>query len=217
MSPREGRPRPRLLIGTRNQGKAREIVQLLGDLPYEALTLEDIGIDLDVRETGRTFEENAIIKATTYAEVSGLLTLADDSGLEVDALGGLPGVYSARFGGYHGRDRERNLYLLRRLEGVPRERRTARFRCVIALAHPDGRVWTVEGSVEGVIEYQPRGEHGFGYDPIFFIPQLGKTMAELPPEEKNRISHRARAMAKARELLLQLLEGREPPAIGEEG
>ena len=151
----------------------------------------------EVEETGRTFHENAVIKAKEYARLSGLITLADDSGLEVDALGGEPGVLSARYTGPNASDEERNAYLLKKLEGVPTDKRTARFRCVIAIAFPDGKVEVVEGRREGVVQYAPRGNNGFGYDPIFLLPELGLTMAELPPEQKNTLSHRAEAARKA--------------------
>ncbi len=182
-----------LLIATHNPGKVREYRELLRDLPVRLTFLDEVGIDDEVPETGRTFEENAVQKALAYARRSGLLTLADDSGLEVDALGGAPGVHSARYAGPHATDEDRIRKLLDALRGVPPERRTARFRCVIAVATPEGDLITAEGRVEGRIAEAPRGHHGFGYDPVFYLPDLGKTMAELPPEEKNRLSHRARA------------------------
>ncbi len=195
----------KLLIATRNRGKLREYEALLADLGLELVDLNSAGITLEVEETGATFEENAILKARTYAQASGLLTLADDSGLEVDALRGEPGVHSARYDGCGGSDEDRYRLLLRRLEGVPEEARGARFRCVIAIATPEGEVYTSEGTCEGCIAFQPRGSHGFGYDPIFFVPGYGRTMAQLPPEVKNRISHRARAVEGAREILRHLL------------
>ncbi len=193
----------KLLIATNNRGKLREYRELLGELSCELTSLAEEGIELKVEETGRSYRENAILKATAYARVSGLLTVADDSGLEVDALGGEPGIFSARYGGL-GTDEERYRLLLKRLEGVPWPERTARFRCVIALAFPEGRVETFEGVCEGVIAFEPRGEHGFGYDPVFYLPELGRTMAELTPQEKNRISHRARAAARLRKFLISL-------------
>src|SRR2546422_9282013 len=156
---------------------------------------------MDVEETGTTFVENAILKAKAYARASDLLSLADDSGLEIDALGGAPGVYSARYLGEGMPYEERFRVILEQLKAQPVEQRTARFRCVIALAEPSGYVRTVEGVIEGVIAQEPRGENGFGYDPIFFVPELGKTTAELTPEQKNRISHRGRAAQRAHMLL----------------
>ncbi|MHB1296008.1 MAG: XTP/dITP diphosphatase [Anaerolineae bacterium] len=191
----------KLLIATHNPGKKAEFARLFAGLDLELLTLDDLGVRTSIEETGRTFAENALLKARGYADATGLLTLADDSGLEVDALGGAPGVLSARYAGEHASDAERNRLLLRNLEGVPEERRGARFRCVIALAWPDGRTATAEGTVEGRVADAPRGAHGFGYDPVFYLPEQGCTMAELPPEAKNRISHRARAAEKAREIL----------------
>jgi len=191
----------RLLIATRNEGKKAEYAALLADPEIELLTLKDLGIEMEVEETGHTYAENALLKARAYAAASGMITLADDSGLEVDALGGEPGVRTARYGGEGLSDEERYLLLLEKLRGVPPERRTARFRCVIALVHPDGREVLLEGTCEGRISEEPRGQEGFGYDPVFFLPELNCTMAELPAEAKNRISHRARAARQAREVL----------------
>jgi XTP/dITP diphosphohydrolase len=156
-------------------------------------------------ESGESFQENACIKATAVARATGCLALADDSGLEVDALGGEPGVLSARYGGPTATDADRNRLILERLRGVPKERRTARFRCVIAIADPQGQVRVSEGICEGRITQAPRGSSGFGYDPIFEIPSLGKTVAEVAPEVKNRLSHRAKAMACARATLEGML------------
>ena len=184
----------RLLVATNNPGKLQEYQHLLRDLPLEITSLGEEEIDFEPEETGVTFEENAILKASTFAGRSKLLTLADDSGLEIDRLGGAPGVHSARYGGtQRGEDVQRYELVLRQLAEVPGAERTARFRCVIALATPEGQVQTAEGIVEGVIASEPQGEHGFGYDPIFFIPEFDCTMAQLPPETKNRISHRAKA------------------------
>lgn len=171
---------------------------MLRGLPYEILSLASHPDAPDVEETGETFKENAILKATEYARFTGELTLADDSGLEVDALEGAPGVYSSRFAPT---DAERNAKLLKLMENVPDDRRTARFRCVIAIVEPNGRIETTEGTVEGVIAHEPKGEHGFGYDPVFYVPELGKTMAELTSAEKNAISHRGKALEKAKKLL----------------
>lgn len=192
----------KLLLATRNPGKAREFDQLLGELPFKLISLEVAGISETVEETGSTFEENAIIKAKAYASLSGLITLADDSGLEVDALGGRPGVLSARYGSPEISDEERLDLLLQELKDVPWEKRTARFRCVIALAWPSGEVRTVEGVVEGVIQYKPEGFNGFGYDPIFHLPNRCRTTAQLPTTEKNLISHRGQA-ARAAEAILK--------------
>ena len=203
--------RPKLLIATHNSGKIREYRQLLRDVPFELVSLEELGITQEVEETGQTFEENAWLKAQSYAALcrgrfeTCPYTLADDSGLEVDALGGEPSVRSARYGGNpHASDQDRLQLVLRKLEGVPWERRTARFRCVIAIARPDGEGITVVGSVAGMIQYEPRGNGGFGYDPIFSLPSYGQTMAQLPLEEKNHISHRADAARKAVAMLKQL-------------
>jgi XTP/dITP diphosphohydrolase len=196
----------RLLIATNNPGKVREYEELLGDLPFEITFPGQEGLSLDVDESGATFQENARIKARAYARASGLLTLADDSGLEVDALGGAPGVHSARYGGPGATDADRYRKLLAALQDVPVGQRSARFRCVIALAQPRGQIQTAEGTCEGEIGFEPRGEHGFGYDPVFVVEGYGgQTMAELPPDLKNRISHRARAAAAARPILVKIL------------
>ena len=195
----------KLLVATNNPGKVREYEALLKGLPLTLTYPAQEGIDIEVEETGSTFAENARLKATAYARASGLLTLADDSGLEVDALGGEPGTRSARYAGQGASDEDRYRLLLSKLEGVPWERRSARFRCVIALARPQGEVRTAEGTCEGVIAFEPKGEHGFGYDPVFYMQEHGRTMAELEPEIKNRISHRARAAEGARRILQELL------------
>jgi XTP/dITP diphosphohydrolase len=187
---------PKLLIATRNQGKLRELAALLEGVPFELVSLADVGIEDEVEETGATLEENAVLKATTYACLSGLPTLADDSGLEVDALGGEPGVRSSRYAGEGATDAQRIALLLRNLSGKP-EPWTARFRCVIAIAWPDESVEQLAGQCYGRIVRQPRGSNGFGYDPIFLFSELGKTMAELSSEEKNRLSHRSAAARKA--------------------
>jgi XTP/dITP diphosphohydrolase len=190
-----------LLLATTNQHKLEEYRAIFSDLPYRLLSLRDISLKMDVEETGTTFAENAELKAVAYAKASGLLALADDSGLEIDALGGAPGVYSARFAGSEASYETRFRLILERLRGLPEEKRTARFRCVIAVAEPSGYYQTVEGIIEGRIAHAPRGESGFGYDPIFLVPDLGKTTAELTPELKNRISHRGRAAQLAAALL----------------
>lgn len=195
----------KLLVATNNRGKVREYAELLDGLAVRLTFPAREGLSLEVEETGETFAENAILKARVYAEASGLLTLADDSGLEVDALDGAPGVRSARYAGPGASDEDRYRLLLRRLAGVPAEGRTARFRCVVALATPEGEVQTAEGCCEGVIGFEPRGTHGFGYDPVFYMPDRGQTMAELLPEVKNRVSHRARAARAAMPILRRLL------------
>ncbi|MBN1660464.1 MAG: RdgB/HAM1 family non-canonical purine NTP pyrophosphatase [Anaerolineae bacterium] len=196
-----------LLVATNNRGKMREYKEILEEgLPPEIEITFPVheGLDLDVEETGETFEENARLKAEEFARVSGLLTLADDSGLEVDALGGAPGVYSARYAGPGTTDATRYRKLLGELADVPLEARSARFRCVVALAGPEGVIGIAQGAVEGKIGVEPRGSMGFGYDPVFIVDGYdGLTMAELPPTEKNRISHRARALEAAMPLLRQ--------------
>lgn len=198
----------KLLVATHNQGKVREYRALLADLPLEVTYLDAEGVTFEAEETGHTFADNAIMKARAYAAHTGLLTWADDSGLEVDALGGAPGVLSARYGAPAARsDADRYRLLLERLDGVLDERRSARFHCVVAIAWPDGRVITADGACEGRIAHAPRGEHGFGYDPIFLVADCDyqQTMAELPPALKNQISHRGRAAQAAREALARLL------------
>ena len=195
----------KLLLATNNEGKLREYRALLEGLPCQLTTLAEEGIEAAVEEPGSSLEENARFKATTYARLSRLLSLADDSGLEVDALGGEPGGLSARYAGEGASDADRVNYLLSRLDGVAQERRTARFQCVIAIASPEGEVEVCRGQCEGTVATEPRGENGFGYDPIFYLPGLGKTMAELTLEEKNRISHRARAARAARKALAAMV------------
>jgi XTP/dITP diphosphohydrolase len=196
----------KLLIATTNPGKLAEYRALLAELPIELTSLTEEGINLEVEETGSSFEENAVLKARTYAQASGLPTLADDSGLEVMALDGEPGIRSSRYAGPGASDADRHRLLLKKLEGVPWEQRQARFRCVIAIASPQGALYTVEGRVTGRITFEPRGEHGFGYDPVFYLPKYGKTMAELEPELKNRVSHRADAARKAIPIIRRMLD-----------
>ena len=197
---------PRLLLSTGNAGKVREIRAILGDAGWRIVTPAEAGVALaPVAESGRSYSENAISKAVAAAAASGLPALADDSGIEVDALDGSPGVTSARYGGPSMRDdHDRNALILSRLEGVPMPRRSARFRAVVALALPGDRVFTREGVVEGRIALAPQGANGFGYDPIFLLPD-GRSMAEVGAEEKDRISHRASALAALRPLLAELL------------
>ena len=187
----------RLLLATKNPAKVREYSRLLQGIPYEIVTLSEEGIYQVVDETGKTLEENASLKAKSYACQSNLLTLADDSGLEVDALGGEPGALSARFAGEGASDNERIDYLLAKLTGIPWEERTARFRCMIAIASPQGEVELCQGECRGIIAFEPKGENGFGYDPIFYLHRLEKTMAELSMDEKNEVSHRGQAVRKA--------------------
>jgi XTP/dITP diphosphohydrolase len=196
----------KLLIATRNPGKAREYREILSGLPLEVTYLQAEGITVEVEETGATFAENAVQKALAYAKASGLWTWADDSGLEVDALNGAPGVYSARYAGPSASDADRRRKLLNALAGVPWKERTARFRCVIALVTPQGDARTAEGICEGVIAFGSAGDNGFGYDPVFYLPDQGATMAQLPSDEKNRISHRGRAAQVAEELLKRMLD-----------
>lgn len=181
----------------------KELRLLLRGIRLEIVSPKDIGLELNFKEDGSTFQENAIIKALSGARASGLLTLADDSGLEVEALGGEPGVRSARYAGENASNQDRIRLLLSRLENVARENRKASFQSVIALAKPDGGVKTFTGACHGIITLEPKGAEGFGYDPVFFLPEAGKTMAELTMEEKNGISHRARAVVKARKWLLK--------------
>ena len=178
-----------IIFATKNKGKIKEINAILADMNVNVISMEDAGIDIDVVEDGTTFEENAMKKAVQIMEVSGKITLSDDSGLEIDYMDKAPGVYSARFMGED------------TLDGVPEEKRTARFASCIAAAFPDGRRLTSYDTVEGIIGYEAKGENGFGYDPIFFVPEKGRYMAELSPEEKNEISHRGKALRKMKEIL----------------
>lgn len=186
---------PTILLATTNPGKLREVKAVLGELPVRLVGLTDFPDVPEPVEDAPTFEGNARIKALYYAGQTGMWALADDSGLEVDALDGAPGVYSARYAGVDGGDAANNAKLIEALRGTPQERRTARFRCVVVLARPEEVLAVGSGAIEGVIIDEPRGANGFGYDPHFFVPSLGKTTAELPPEHKNRISHRGRALA----------------------
>jgi XTP/dITP diphosphohydrolase len=192
-----------LLIATNNRGKLHELLPLLGALPFHLVTPHDLGLHLEVEETGTTYAENARLKAEAFVQASGLLTLADDSGLEVDALGGAPGVHSARYAGAGASDADRRAKLIRVLHEVPAPR-LARFRCVMALVQPGGAMTYGEGVCTGEIMLAERGTSGFGYDPLFFLPDRGATMAELPSVVKNQISHRARAVQAVRPFLQQL-------------
>lgn len=199
----------KLLVATRNPGKLREFARLLGGLPCQLLDLREAGVILEVEETGRSFEENARLKAQEYASASGLLTLADDSGLEVDALGGEPGVMSARYGGPGLSDEQRVQFLLEGMKAVPGHRRQARFRAAIALAGPGvpGGVIVTEGAVEGAIAHGPIGRNGFGYDPVFWLKERAKTMAELTDEQKDAVGHRGQAARNITEPLRSVLAG----------
>ena len=194
----------RLIFATGNEGKMREIRDILADTYPEILSMKEAGIWTDIAEDGKTYEENALIKARAVAAQAGELVLADDSGLEIDWLGKEPGVYSARYLGEDTSYRIKNADLIRRLEGVPEEERTARFVCAIAAVLPDGRELTVRATIEGRIGYEEKGANGFGYDPIFYVPELGKTTAELTGPDKNRISHRGKALRLMKEELAKL-------------
>lgn len=197
----------KLLVATKNAHKLKEMKEILNIPGLELISLLEVENPPEIVEDGSTFKENALIKARTVANSLSCWAMADDSGIEVDALKGEPGVHSARFGGENLSDAQRNRLLLQRLEGVPIEKRTARFRCVMAVVSPDGEEFVAEGRCEGRIALAPRGDHGFGYDPLFLLPD-GRTMAELPPEKKNRISHRYRALQAIRPVLVKLTEGR---------
>lgn len=195
----------KIVFATGNEGKLREIREILADMKVEVLSMKEIGLAIPIEENGSTFEENAVIKAKAVAGVCGEIVLADDSGLEIDYLNKEPGIYSARYMGENTPYSEKNANLIGRLNGVPDEERTARFVCAIAAAFPNGTVITTHGTIEGRIGYQEKGCNGFGYDPIFYIPELGKTTAELDDSEKNRISHRGKALGRMKEELKKRL------------
>ena len=195
-----------LVLATRNKDKTREIKELLIDLPITVLTFENFLEFPEVEETGSTLAENAILKAKTIAEFTGYPAIADDTGLEVDALNGAPGVYSSRYAGENCSYDDNNRKLLKALEGVPKDKRAARFRTVIAIAWSPEEIETVEGVVNGLITENKMGQDGFGYDPVFYFPPAGKTFAEMSLEEKNRVSHRGQALRKAREVLKKKLK-----------
>lgn len=199
-----------IVLATRNRDKISEICEVLGSLPIRILTFEDIRDLPIVLEDGRSLYENALKKASAVASNVGKMTLADDSGLEVTMLGDQPGVRSARFAGLHVTYEQNNAKLLELLEDVPEEKRGARFRCVMVLAFPDGRHESFEGVLEGSITRRRRGAHGFGYDPLFFVPPCGKTLAELRRKEKNRISHRGKALAQVCDFLRGYLRNEQP-------
>lgn len=192
----------RIVFATGNQNKMREIRMILADLGVEIYSMKELGVDIDIEENGKTFEENAEIKARAVAQIlPDDIILADDSGLEIDYLGKAPGVYSARFAGEDTPYDVKNRLLLDKLNGVPEEQRTARFVCVIAATFPDGEVETVRGTMEGIIGHEIEGENGFGYDPIFVIPECGCTTAQLDPVKKNELSHRGKALRAMRKVL----------------
>ncbi|MBS4979539.1 MAG: XTP/dITP diphosphatase [Clostridiales bacterium] len=184
----------KIIFATGNAGKMKEIREILKDLDAEVLSMKEAGVEAEIVEDGKTFEENALIKAKTVCKLTGEIALADDSGLEIDYLNKEPGIYSARYMGEDTSYRIKNANLIERLEGVPDEKRTARFVCAIVAAFPDGTVKTVRGTMEGRIGYEETGENGFGYDPIFYLPEYGCSSAELSMEEKNKISHRGKAL-----------------------
>ena len=190
-----------ILFATSNAGKAKEVQAMFSDLDVDVKTLREEGIDVEIEENGQTFAENALIKAKAIAGMTDKIVLADDSGLVVDYLNGEPGIYSARYLGEDTSYDVKNKALLGRLEGVPDEKRTARFVCAVAAAFPDRETVTVRGTIEGRIGYAQEGENGFGYDPIFVLPERGCTTAQLDPVEKNRISHRGRALKKIKPVL----------------
>ncbi len=184
----------KIIFATGNEGKMREVRMILGDLGIQVISMKEAGVTAEADENGTTFEENAIIKAKEIMEKTGEIVLADDSGLEVDALGGEPGIYSARYMGYDTSYHIKNNSLIERLEGKTGEERSARFVCAIAACFPDGRVLTTRGTMEGQIGYEEKGENGFGYDPVFYLPEYQCYSAELPLEEKNKLSHRGKAL-----------------------
>jgi len=196
----------KLLLATSNRGKLLELQRLFPGSGFGLVTPADLNLELEVVENGMTYAENARLKALAFSRASGLITLADDSGLEVDVLGGEPGIQSARYAGEGADDRDRVAKLLTRLQDVPWEKRTAHFRCVIAVAAPNDRVDYAEGSCDGIITFEPKGASGFGYDPVFYFPEYGKTMAELSMELKNRISHRGRAAVAALPVIERMLK-----------
>lgn len=191
-----------VIFATKNKGKMKEIKAKLKG--FNVKSMEEAGIDIDVDENGATFEENAIIKAKAVMDICGEIVAADDSGLEIDYLNKAPGVLSARYLGHDTSYEYKNKKILEQLEGVPDEKRTARFVCAMAVVFPDGNVKTVRETIEGIIGYEIKGENGFGYDPIFYVPELGKTTAELSMEEKNKISHRGKALDSLKKILEEI-------------
>ena len=196
----------KIIFATGNQGKLKEIRMILKDLLVEIVSMKEAGIDIDIDENGSTFEENAVIKAKAIMEKTGCLVLADDSGLEVDYMDKAPGIYSARFLGEDTSYDVKNNYILDRLKGVPDELRTARFVCAVAAVFPDGKTVTRRGTIEGIIGHQTAGSNGFGYDPIFYVPEFNCTTAQLDPEQKNAVSHRGKALRAIGEVIREYLQ-----------
>ena len=196
----------RIIFATGNDNKMREIREILGDLGLEIVSMKEAGISVDIVEDGETFEENAMIKAEAVSKLCDDIVLADDSGLEVDYLDKAPGVYSARFMGEDTSYDIKNQAIIDKLEGVPKDKRTARFVCAIAAVLPSGKKISTRGTIEGMIGYEIKGENGFGYDPIFYVEELGCTTAEISPEEKNKVSHRGNALRAMRKELLSIYE-----------
>lgn len=196
-----------IVVASRNRNKIEEIKTILKDTNFSIVSLEETGVDIDIVEDGDTFKDNAYKKAFEAMKATGKIVLADDSGLVVDVLDGKPGVYSARFAGEKASDIDNNLKLLKMMENIPAVERRARFVCTVVVAFPDERYFTAVGECEGQILFEPRGIGGFGYDPLFFVPEYHKTFAELEPQEKNAISHRSRALQKMEKLLVRLEKG----------
>ena len=195
----------KFIFATKNEGKVKEVIKIFDSDKIEVITMAQAGIDIDVVEDGETFEENARKKAVEIMKASGFPAIADDSGLEIDFLNGQPGVQSARFMGHDTPYDIKNNKILEMLRGVPEDKRTARFVSAVCLAMPDGRIFETRGTIEGIIGYEIKGENGFGYDPIFYKPEIGRYLADISTEEKNAISHRGKAMAKMREMVMEIL------------
>lgn len=196
----------KIIFATKNKGKIKEIKEIMKDTDFEIISLEEAGIDVDVEETGTTFEENAILKAETIMKISGEIVMADDSGLEVDYLDKAPGVYSSRYMGENTSYDVKNNHIIKLLEGVEEKDRTARFVSVIATTFPNGTTITTRGTIEGIIGYKIDGGNGFGYDPIFFVPEFNMTTAQMSMEQKNKISHRGKALRAMKEKLMKMSE-----------
>lgn len=197
----QGTKRMKLIVATKNKGKLEEIAQILAQFPYDVVSMTQAGVKDDIEETGSSFEENALIKAMSVWRITGETVLADDSGLEVDYLGGAPGVHSARYAGPRATDEDKNNKLLDALSGVPADKRTARFVCAIAVVFPDGRSVMARGTCEGIIAFDSKGDYGFGYDPLFYIPEHGLTLAQMDSDIKNKLSHRGKALRELVEIL----------------
>ena len=196
----------KIILASNNNGKIKEFREIFKEMDIELVPMKEAGIDVDIEENGETFEENSLIKARTVCKLSGCITIADDSGLEVDYLGGQPGVYSARFMGHDTSYDIKNKAIIDKLKGVSGKDRSARFVAVIAAVFPDGRELVTRGTMEGIIGQEPLGENGFGYDPILFLPEYNKSSAELAPEEKNKISHRGKALEKMKAALEEAIK-----------